>query len=100
MSKEKTLKAFLISFKMANEFNDESAPIHSVVVVSYNINEASQTFDAHCLNKHKEVVVLTIQKLRKNKKNAQCFTNEYYERQQTFVYQYQSDTIRYNKERK
>lgn len=90
MAKEKKLKAFMFIYTREDE---ENAPLHSVVVVAFDAKEASKHFGAWLVLKHINILSLSIYPLRRNKKNASFFSQDFYDKQNMYLYDHEA----YNK---
>lgn len=82
-SKEKDLKAFLVSYVLDAKEND----LKSVEVTAFTKKEAGDTFIAWAKGKnlYEHITAIVVQRAKKTKYNAYCFTKQFYERQNAFV---------------
>lgn len=98
MPKEK-LSAFIITYNYEEAHSEEAhseenqTMMRSIVIIAHDKKEAGNTFIKWLHDKHmyERVNGVVVQPTRKTKKNARMLTNEYYERQQRLVYDFNSD---------
>ena len=92
MGKEKKLKAFMVSYcyHEAHSEGNESV-IRNITIVAYDKKEAGDIFIEWLLHKglYERVDGVVVQKLHKTKANKSFFTQEYYEKQNMFVYNHE-----------
>lgn len=79
---EKNLKAFLVSFSIAGQED-----LKNVAIVAYTKQEAGDIFAmwAHGKRLYAKVCGICVQRMKKNKRNAHMFTQDFYERQNAYV---------------
>lgn len=93
MAKEKTIKAFMFTYSREGE---EGTPLHSVVVVAYDAKEASKHFGAWLVLKHINILSLVIQTLRRSKKNARFYSQDFYNKQNMYLYDHEEYNRQYH----
>lgn len=80
--KQTTLKAFLVTFTIVDHED-----LKSIAIVAYNKQEAGDIFAmwAHGMKLYSKINGICVQRMHKNKRNAQIFTKDFYDRQNAFV---------------
>ena len=80
--KAKQLKAFLVTFSFENKED-----LNNVVIISHNKEEAGDIFAmyAHAKKIYNKINAICVQPMRKTKRNAHIISEEFYNRQNTYV---------------